>query len=293
MDQFDAFKAMGEFWTRAGSAFLTPGATGAATPLSWPTPSSLDISSRDMAGLMDAQSALAQSWASATALSQALAASLGGGPEAPDPTAGAVLARIFDPKAWLGGTAEFDAALSRMAEGPQLADLWQTERRLSALFTGWAALRRAQAEHQAVMLDAWTRAAGTFAREANARAERGESFPSGRAMMTRWIETANAVLLDVQRSETFLKTQRAVLNASTDLRLAQQDIAAFMSEIYGQPTRAELDDVHKSLTELKREVRTLRRARREAAKSVAAKSVAAKSVGGTAPAAIEEERAHG
>ena len=281
MDQFDAFKAMGEFWTRAGSAFLTPHAAGAATPFPWPTPAS-----PDMAGLMDAQSALAQSWASAAALSQTLTASLSGGPGAPDPTAGAVLARIFDPKAWLGGTAEFDAALSRMAEGPQLADLWQTERRFGALLTAWAALRRAQAEHQAVMLDAWTKAAGTFAHEANGLAERGESFASGRAMMTRWIETANAVLLDVQRSEVFLKTQRAVLNASTDLRLAQQDISAFMSEIYGQPTRAELDDVHKSLTDLKREVRTLRRARK------AAKPVAAKSVDGAAPGTIEE-RTHG
>ena len=263
MDQFDAFKAMGEFWTRAGSAFLNPKAGSAASPFSWPTPSSAD-----MAGLMDAQSALAQSWASATALSQTLTASLGGGGDQPDATAGAVLARIFDPKAWLGGTAEFGAALSRMAEGPQLADLWQTERRFGALFTAWTTLRRAQAEHQAVMLDAWTKAAGTFAHEANAQAERGESFASGRAMMTRWIETANAIMLDVQRSDAFLNTQRAVLNASTDLRLAQQDISAFTSEIYGQPTRAELDDVHKSLTELKREVRTLRRARRKAAKAV-------------------------
>ncbi len=292
MDQYDAFKAMGEFWTRAGSAFLNPqappDAAGDASPFAWPAPFSWPApswpmpSSADLAGLMDAQSALAQSWASASALSQSLTASLGGGAEAPDPTAGAVLVRIFDPKAWLGGTAEFGAALSRMAEGPQLADLWQNERRVSALLTAWTALRRAQAEHQAVMLDAWTRAAGTFAREANARAERGESFPSARAMMTHWIETANAVLLDVQRSDLFLKTQRAVLNASTDLRLAQQDVSAFTSEIYGQPTRAELDDVHKSLTELKREVRTLRRARRQAARA-----------GGGAASAPIEEGVHG
>lgn len=286
MDQFDAFKAMGEFWTRAGSAFLNPGGPGAPAPFSsafsWPA-----LSSTDMAGLTEAQNALAQSWASATALSQTLTASLGGGAAAPDPTAGAVLARIFDPKAWLGGTADFDAALNRIAEGPQLADLWQTERRFGALLTAWTALRRAQAEHQAVMLDAWTSAAGTFAKEANARAERGESFASGREMMTRWIETANTILLDVQRSEIFLRSQRGVLKASTDLRLAQQDISTFTSEIYGQPTRAELDDVHKSLTELKREVRTLRRSRRKAAKSSSAKAAS-----GTAPAG-DEEGAHG
>ena len=85
-------------------------------------------------------------------------------------------------------------------------------------------------------------------------------------MMTRWTETANAVLLEVQRSEPFLASQRVVLKASTDLRLAQQDLSAFLSDFYGQPTRAELDDVHKSLTELRREVRALRRERREAAR---------------------------
>jgi polyhydroxyalkanoate synthase subunit PhaE len=259
MDQFDAFRAMSEFWTRAGAGFFTPDAGQAAPGFGWPT-----FPATDLGGLAAAQAKLTEAWTAATALSQTLTRSLQGGPDAPDPTAGAVLARIFDPQAWLGGSAEFDAALTRMAEGPQLADLWQTERRYAALFTAWAALRRAQSEHQAVMLEAWTRAAGTFAKEANARAERGESFSSARDMMTRWIETANAVLLDVQRSERFLVSQRAVLRASTDLRLAQQDVAAFLSEFYGQPTRAELDDVHKSLTELRREVRALRRERRAA-----------------------------
>lgn len=259
MDQFDAFRAMGEFWTRAASGFLAPG-FGRTTPaLGWS-----DFPSVDLAGLATAQAKLTEAWNAATNLSQALTKSLQGGPDAPDPTAGAVLARIFDPQAWLGGSAEFDAALTRMSEGPQLADLWQTERRYAALFTAWASLRRAQSEHQAVMLQAWTRAAGTFAQEANTRADRGESFASAREMTSRWIETANAVLLEVQRSDTFLASQRAVLRASTDLRLAQQDVAAFLSEFYGQPTRAELDDVHKSLTELRREVRALRRERRAA-----------------------------
>jgi polyhydroxyalkanoate synthase subunit PhaE len=262
MDQFDAFRAMSEFWTRAGAGFFTPGAGRAAPGFGWPT-----FPGGELADLAAAQAKLTEAWTSAVALSQTLAKSLQGGPGAPDPTAGAVLARIFDPQAWLGGSAEFDAALTRMAEGPQLADLWQTERRYAALFTAWATLRRSQSEHQAVMLDAWTRAAGTFAKEANARADRGESFASPRDMMSRWTETANAVLLEVQRSEKFLASQRAVLRASTDLRLAQQDVAAFLSEFYGQPTRAELDDVHKSLTELRREVRALRRARRTATKT--------------------------
>ncbi len=267
MDQFDAFKAMGEFWARSATALFDPGGVARPSgqaPHPWPT-----LAPADLAALADAQNALAQSWTSATALSRTLTASLRGNSETEDETANAVLARIFDPQAWLGGTAEFDAAVNRMAEGPQLADLRRSEHRLAALFGAWMAQRRAQATHQAVMLEAWTRAAGTFAREANARADRGESFASAREMMQCWIETANTVLLEVLRSDAFLSAQRDVLKASTDLKLAQQDVAAFTSEFYGQPTRAEIDEVHKSITELRREVRALRRAGRAAARAKA------------------------
>jgi hypothetical protein len=50
------------------------------------------------------------------------------------------------------------------------------------------------------------------------------------------------------------------MKASSDLRLAQQELAAFYSEMFGYPTRTELDDVHKTVTELRRELRASKRA---------------------------------
>ena len=73
-------------------------------------------------------------------------------------------------------------------------------------------------------------------------------------------------LLETQRSDTYLKSQREILKASTDLRLAQQEMAAFYSEMFGYPTREELDDVHRAVTELRREVRKLQRAKPRAQK---------------------------
>lgn len=261
MDRFDAFEAMGEFWARTGLGFLTPAAMGHGAAGWGAFPPAVDLGA-----FAEAQTSLSRAWAAAATLSQTLADSMQAADGTSDPTAGAVLARIFDPQAWLGVTTDFGAALNRMTEGPQLADLWQTERRFAALFSAFAALRQAQAAHQAVMLDAWTRAAGTFAREANARAARSESYSSGRHMLQHWIETANGVLIEVQRSEPFLTSQRAVLKAATDLRLAQQDVADFMNDLFGQPTRAELDDVHRSLTALRREVRALKKERRSASR---------------------------
>ena len=78
-----------------------------------------------------------------------------------------------------------------------------------------------------------------------------------RAFLTLWGETANEVLLETQRSDSWRPSE--VLKASTDLRLAQRKVAEFYSEMYGYPTRAELDDVHKAVTELRRELRALKR----------------------------------
>jgi hypothetical protein len=73
------------------------------------------------------------------------------------------------------------------------------------------------------------------------------------------VETANTALLETQRSDKYLESQREILKASTQLRLAQQALAAFYSEMFGYPTRAELDDVHRTVTELRRELRALQR----------------------------------
>jgi hypothetical protein len=55
------------------------------------------------------------------------------------------------------------------------------------------------------------------------------------------------------------------LKASTDFRLAQRELAEYYSEMFGYPTRAELDDVHKTVTELRRELRAMKRERRQVA----------------------------
>ncbi|PJI54899.1 poly-beta-hydroxybutyrate polymerase subunit, partial [Methylobacterium radiotolerans] len=74
MDQFDAFRAMSEFWTRAGTGFFTQGAGQTAPGFGWPT-----FPTPDVAGLATAQAKLTEAWTAATALSQTLARSLQGG----------------------------------------------------------------------------------------------------------------------------------------------------------------------------------------------------------------------
>ncbi len=271
MDPFETMQAMGDLWGRSAQSFWDAqrnmaGAMNTAMPGNLAMP--------DAVAMQKAQAAFEQACASAQAIATNVTAGLDAARQAArertDPITAEVLAKVFDPRGWLSASNEVDQALNRMAQGPQLADLWTNERKFAALFTAWAALRRRNLEHNTIMLEAWTRATGTFAKAVNARVEAGEPLESSRALMTLWIETANDVLLETQRSEAFLRSQRESLKAATDLRLAQQAVAEIFAEMYGAPSRSEMDDVHRSLTDLRRELRALKReqrTRRTAARS--------------------------
>jgi hypothetical protein len=53
-----------------------------------------------------------------------------------------------------------------------------------------------------------------------------------------------------------------MIRAVTELRVAQQELVEHFGKQYGFPTRTELDDVHRTVTELRRELRAMRREQR-------------------------------
>lgn len=264
MNPFDAMQNLADLWNKGGQAYLTAQQglfTGMADTMAKAAgpgdQASFQAFAPDTQGFEAARQDFAKLWSSASELSSALTRNLKA--DQANPQVAAMLAKIVDPRGWLGATNEVDQTLQRMAEGPQLADLWNTERKFIAVFNAWTAMRRHSLEHNKVVLEAWMKAAGAFAKLLNERADKGEALESWRAVLALWVETANEVLLETQRSEAFLSTQRDLVKASSELRLAQQDLAEFYSEMFGYPTRTELDDVHRTVTELRRELRAFKR----------------------------------
>ena len=154
---------------------------------------------------------------------------------------------------------EMDNVLGRMAEGPRFADLWDMERRYAQVMKAWMEVRRSGLAHNAVVLEAWMRAGRAFTEELGGRTGAEHQAQDRRAMLALWTEIANRELIETQRSEPFLNTQSAMIRANTELRIAQQDLVEHVGKQYGFPTRTELDDVHRTVTDLKRELRAMRR----------------------------------
>jgi class III poly(R)-hydroxyalkanoic acid synthase PhaE subunit len=265
MDPLAYMRGLAELWGQGGQAFSAAQqamfeqmakntSNGSTAAFGGVPPGSSELAA--------ATTAFTTLWSSATEISATLTQGMQKA-EAPDPIVTEMLGRIFDPRLWFSSTDDMDEALQRLSEGPRLADLWDVERKFLAVFNAWVAVRRRSLEHNTVMLDAWMRAAGAFAKRLNDMSETGQKIETPREMLTSWIETANEIMLETQRSDAFLTTQRESLKASTDLRLAQQEVAEYYSEMFGYPSRAELDDVHKTVTELRRELRALKREMRQ------------------------------
>jgi hypothetical protein len=271
MNPFDYSKAVTDFWTaqtqslmkaqqQAGAALAEgmKSVTSGKFPMLPEMPGELSASAADLAS---AGKSLTELWSTAASMCATLATTL-------PTTAGsdgvveATFRRIVDPRSWIGGTGEMDDVLGRMAEGPRFADLWEAERRYAGVLQAWMKLRRHSLEHNAVVLEAWLHAGRRFTELLAGRTGTDAKPLDAKAALALWTETANQQLLETQRSEPFLQSQAAMIRATTQLRMAQQDMVEHFGKQYGFPTRTELDDVHRTVTELRREIRAMRREQR-------------------------------
>jgi polyhydroxyalkanoate synthesis regulator phasin len=168
--------------------------------------------------------------------------------------------RLFDPAEWKRAGSHFDLGLEKLTEGPTYATLWDLDRKVLLAQKLWLERARDTEEYWRVVQAAWGRAVERFMKAVND--PKGEPLTSGRAMLDLWLEVANSALVEMHRSKEFLEAQRKMTRSSTEYRLAEREIAEAFCEMHHIPTRTEMDEMQRAVTELRREVRRLARERR-------------------------------
>ena len=166
---------------------------------------------------------------------------------------------MLDPSRFMhAGLDEVGRAIGKLVEGPEFADIGSLEREGLETSREWLALRKATAAHQAVTTAAWSRAFAEFGQEMAGAPAMLMNEP--RAALDRWLAIANAELVRTQRTDEFLKTQRSLIRAGVDYRLKERELVEKWCEAHSMPTRTEVDELHRAVYELRRELRRLRKA---------------------------------
>jgi hypothetical protein len=158
-----------------------------------------------------------------------------------------------------GEVNDLSAAIERMAQGPQLADVWDFDRKVALAFAAWIGLRTRLASYNAVASAPWTEASRKFVEEISKGKAEGTQAPGWRELFAKWAEISNQELIKNQRTDAFLQAQKESLQAALEYRSRQNDVSDAISALFDLPTRRDLDEVTRQLTELRRELRALRR----------------------------------
>lgn len=168
--------------------------------------------------------------------------------------------RLLDPRQWLGvGGAAVEQPFEAILGLPRLADVPAFDRKILALLQDWMTVAQRSSEFNALVGQVWLQAYQTFLADLQREAIEGKPAGNGRELLERWTATANATLLQAQRQGDFLAAQRRLLEAVLSSRLKEREIVEAQAEALGLPTRTEMDDVHRTLQEVKRELRALKR----------------------------------
>lgn len=181
-----------------------------------------------------------------------------------DPDAGTedhsaqALAYLLNPATFMqSGYEMLDKVFRKLVNGPEFADIGMLEKKMLKTGQEWQAFREAGHRYQDVMTDAWLRAYQHFADEFFERIK--DENTDSEETLQRWLKIADEELTRTLRSEEFLDAQREFFATGTAYKLKYREFVEMWCESHTIPTRTEVDDLHKIIYELRREVRTLKR----------------------------------
>jgi len=163
---------------------------------------------------------------------------------------------MLDPANWTGNMPEqMRRVLSSIAAAPRFADLQTPHIEAADAWRETLDYQQALGDMGKVIQGAWGKAYEEFAR-ANSLEELQPGNMQG--ALDAWLSAANNSLLEAQRSPEFLDAQKRMVRAATEIRARQRDLAETWSSNWQMPTRTEVDDLSRSVHELRREVRALK-----------------------------------
>ncbi len=132
--------------------------------------------------------------------------------------------------------------------------------------------RQRNAEYNALLLQIGEKAFEAFEGKLDEHDAPGKQIGSARALFDLWIDAAEEAYAEAALSTEFRHAIGALANSQMRLRAAVQKEAEQFCNLFGLPTRTEVDSAHRKIAELERALRKAARAQAEPRQPVAAKA---------------------
>lgn len=154
----------------------------------------------------------------------------------------------------------YDQTMGRFVGMPGVGFTRELEEKMAKGYKAWSEARQAMDEYQLLVADAWSGVMEEVLREMMKRAEKGQPIESVRDLIRMWTTAADNSFDKVFRSEKYAEVQGKFVTTYMHYRIEEQQIVDEMLKYSHIPTRTEVDEAHRNIYELRKEVKALKKA---------------------------------
>jgi polyhydroxyalkanoate synthesis regulator phasin len=149
--------------------------------------------------------------------------------------------------------------MRRVTEGPSFADVGAPEKLMARVMEQWLAVQKSTQVYEYIVARNWAETNTRYAEQMAERQRSGKGELNPKEALKVWLDIANQVFLETQRSEKFLSAQRQLIRDGLDFILVEREFVENLVKPIGLPTRSEIDEVHRNVHELKKQVKALQK----------------------------------
>lgn len=185
----------------------------------------------------------------------------------------------------------YERTFGRLTEVPGMGYNRELNAKIANAFDGWVDLQKANAKFQQVMGRTFSKAFEKFMKDMVTMSEKGEKIDSVRDLMNMWMETIDQSFTYMYVSEDYLEVQNELAASVMKYKMKQQQVIEVIQGMFDMPTRSELDDAYRTMYELRKEVRALKKSLKEENTSSSASKSSSRSKSTSKRKSSKEEEA--
>lgn len=154
----------------------------------------------------------------------------------------------------------YQETFARLVTSPGLGMTREFNEKFQLGFDAWISWQLATMEYQGVVGEIWEQAFQQFQEDLISLAEKDEKIETLRDFVLLWTRGAEKVFTEAFQTERYVLAQGQMLNAAMAYRVHEREIIEVFLNLYDLPTRSELDETHRRIYELRKEVKSLKKA---------------------------------
>lgn len=153
----------------------------------------------------------------------------------------------------------YNQTIGKLANSPNLGLNRELNQKMSLAFDAFVAQNLANLEYQGILSEMWDQAFQNFANDLIKMAEEDKKVETVRDLIMLWTRGAEQVFTTAFRTEKYVLAQGKLLSASMTYRQRQREVMEVYLKMYDIPTRTELDETHRRIYELRKQVKALQK----------------------------------